>query len=212
MDRDARCTMPVMAGRKEEGKEETVRVEVEATGPFGALEPYGPGHALWRRFTVKIDRFPVWPILVLDFSVSDGRASIEAVRFQRREGERGLSASSIRVPLGEVFQFAIDSAVMDVEEVSPGHYKISPPPQGRKGERSLAAAAIYTRKQTPGARRGWSPEEAMTALTLYRQAKDEGQKDPFGWVGDQLQRSRTTAHRMVKNAEIQEEGERGRSR
>ena len=137
---------------------------------------------------------------------------IEAVRFQRRPTDPPLSAKSIRVPLAEILQIVLTEAVMEVTELSPGHYKIAPLRGDERSAQVRKATVVHTRRQPTGARRLYTDAEARKALTLYRQAKRNEQKDPFRWVGEQLSRSRSNAYTMVKDAERQEEERRGRSR
>ena len=214
-ERARQDTLPDMPGRgRNEEQPETVHIEIEAPG-IGAgngMEPYGQGRALWRSFTVTVDRNPVWPRLELDISVADGKAQIEAVRFQRRPTDPPLSAKSIRVPLAEILQIALTEAVMEVTELSPGHYKIAPLRGDERSAQVRKATVVHTRRQPAGARRLYTDADARKALALYRRAKRNEQKDPFRWVGEQLSRSRSNAYTMVKDAERQEEERRGRSR
>lgn len=179
-------------------QEHTLKVGI-TTGPgFPSPEPYGEGLALWRDFSATVD-YDEWPIIDLGIRVSDRTVHLEEVTFRRRPEADSLKASSLRVPLAQILQYVIEVAVMKVTETAPGSYKITPVRDGDHG--SLDAAISYSRRQPRGARRVYTNTEARKALSLYRKAKKSGQKNPFGWVGNQLHVSRSAAYAMVKHAD-----------
>ena len=209
MDSSAQsCYGRYMAGR-ERTDEQVVMSITMALPSRGAPVPFGKGLAIWGRFTATFepqDPASHSPTVELDVDASDGKPKLQEVRLRRREG--GDLKPSIRLPLGEYMKAAVLAATLEVASTGSGSWKLSP----ASTPESMSRAIVQFQRQEAVSRRTWSEADARKALRLHTQAKKRRDLDPLQKVADQLGKSRSTAHTMVKAARKLKEKDDGRSR
>lgn len=191
-----------------------VRMRIERSGPAPwndsrpdkTIEIGGASYAVPRCFTVEIDDGSLdWDVrLEVSAGIRDDGGldphQITEVRIRRRDGGPPASAADVRkVPLGALLTKALLATVDTMRFSAIGErsavWSAHEMPETPAPEEVARSAAGRARRNSI------DPVMVRQSLELYEYAKRSKIPDPFGWVGDQLGISRSTANKYKKIAE-----------